>query len=285
MDLSDESKWNMLQLGVHESRISSAFESLRYVGIEPILFKGWAVANLYPRERPRAFNDIDFAISPEQFSSAQQLLRSPGYGHLNVDLHRGFRHLDVRPWQEIFVESIVSNVNGTDFRTPSPEDHLRLLCSHWLNDGGADKDRLWDIYYSVERRPQTFDWDKCLNAAGRERRSWVIYTIAIAHEYLGLVIDDLPMRDELRSFPAWMRKTVEGEWNSGVRLRDLHLCFGDRRELWTQIKKRLPPNPIQATIEMQRSLDDPRRAYFQTRTLVKRGLQSASKLKDRFITP
>jgi hypothetical protein len=284
MNFDTESKWNILQLGVHEIRIAAAFRALRSAGIEPILFKGWAAAKLYPLERPRAFADIDLAVSPGEFPAASEILRSPDFVNLNVDLHRSFRHLDVRPWREIFDASILYDINGTDFRTPSPEDHLRLLCAHWLNDGGADRERLWDIYYGVLRRPRTFDWDKLLNAAGPERRSWVIYAIAVTHQYLGLAIDDLPIKDELTSIPQWISKTLENEWESGVRLRDLRLCLGDRRMLWTQIKKRVPPNPIQATIEMQKSLDDSRRFYFQARTLLRRGLYSASKLKYSFIT-
>jgi hypothetical protein len=246
------------------------------------MFKGWVSAVLYPPETPRAFIDIDFAVAPSDYPAAERILRSPECSNLNVDLHRGFRHFDVRPWPEIFAESIVTNINGSDFRTPSPEHHLRLLCAHWLNDGGADRNRLWDIYYSVEKGGSSFDWDRCVNAAGPERRTWVIYAIAVTHKYLGLAIDDLPIKDEVQSVPKWIRKTVEDEWNSGVRLRDLRMCLGDRRELWTQIKKRIPPNPIQATIEMEKSLDDPRRAHFQARTLLRRGVYSASKLRYRF---
>jgi len=252
---------------------------MREVGIEPILFKGWAAAALYPAGDPRSYGDIDLAVDPRDFTAAAEMIRSPDGQTLYVDLHRGFRHLDSRPWDEIFDASILVEVEGTMVRTPSPEDHLRLLCAHWLNDGGADKQRLWDIYYGVQNRPQDFDWENCLNGAGSERRSWVVYTIAMAHEYLGLDISALPF--DASAFPDWMRKTVENEWQSGVRLIDLHACFGDWNLLRTQIRKRVPPNPIQATIEMQKSLDDPRRAYFQVRTLLRRAGQSASKFKRR----
>ena len=280
--IANDLRWNVLHLKAIESRVASTFRLMRANGIEPILIKGWAVGRLYPIDRPRVSVDVDLAVSPDDFEKASIILNSGSDSSILVDLHKCFRHFDPRPWGELFDPSILIPVEGAEIRVPSPEDHLRILCGHWLNDGGADRERLWDIYYSVKKRPETFDWDKCLNAAGPERRSWVVYTIAMAHEYLGLPIDDLPMRDELRNFPEWMRETVEREWASGVRLRDLRTCLGDWKLLRTQIRKRLPPNPIQATIEMQKSLDDPRRRYFQARTVFRRALYSVSKTRYRF---
>jgi len=278
---NDETRWNLLDGPVKAARASSAFRIMREHLVEPILIKGWAVARLYPSENHRHFSDLDLAVSPEQFELAEFVCNNDA-ARLPIDLHRGLRHFDSRPWAEIFNSCELIELNDTLIRIPSPEDHLRILCAHWLNDGGVDKERLWDIYYSVEKRPASFDWDKCLNGAGPARRSWVIYCIAITHEYLGLPIDDLPFRDEARTFPGWIRKTIEQEWASGVRLQDLHYCLDDWKMLLTQIRKRIPPNPIQATIEMQKSLDDNRRGYFQFRTMIRRFGPSFKKLKYRF---
>lgn len=280
--IANDLRWNMVHLKASEARVASAFRLMRVNAIEPILIKGWAVGRLYPIDKPRVSIDVDLAVRPEDFAKAESVRSRGSDSSVLIDLHKGLRHFDSRPWDHIFRSSILILADGAEIRVPSPEDHLRILCGHWLNDGGADRERLWDIFYSVEKRPDSFDWDNCLNAAGPERRSWVVYTIAMAHEYLGLPIDDLPMRDELRSFPDWMRETVEREWASGVRLRDLRTCLGDWKLLRTQIRKRIPPNPIQATIEMEKSLDDPRRRYFQARTVVRRAVYSASKLRYRF---
>ncbi|MEP7212209.1 MAG: hypothetical protein ABI791_03995 [Acidobacteriota bacterium] len=279
---ANDLRWNSLHLKASEVRVAAAFCMLRQNGIEPVLIKGWAVGRLYPIDRPRLSVDVDLAVAPDEFQKASIIRNNGSDPSVLVDLHKGFRHFDPRPWKETFRSSILIPAEGAEIRVPSPEDHLRILCAHWLNDGGVDRKRLWDIYYSVEKRPESFDWDRCLNAAGPERRSWVVYTIAMAHEYLGLPIDDLPMRDELRNFPEWMRETVEKEWASGVRLRDLRTCLGDWKLLRNQIRKRIPPNPIQATIEMQKSLDDPRRCYFQARTVFRRAVYSASKMRYRF---
>jgi hypothetical protein len=279
---ASELGWVNLNCAVQKVRIASAFRIFRSHGIEPILFKGWTVGRLYPAHAPRHFTDMDIAVSGEDFELSQRLVSSDECSKLNIDLHRCFRHFDQRPWATLFQCSELVELENTPVRILSAEDNLRIICGHWLNDGGANHDRLWDIYYSVEKRPTTFDWDKCLHAAGHQRRSWVIYAIAMAHEYLGLHIDDLPFSDEARAFPDWMRRTVEEEWKKGVPLRDIRTCFGDWPMLFAQIRKRLPPNPIQATIEMGKSLDDPRRRYFQVWTMLRRAASSAGKVKYHF---
>jgi len=274
--------WIKLNSAVQKVRIAAAFRAFRSHGIEPILIKGWTVGRLYPPESPRHSADVDIAVSGEDFERALRLVSDSDCLQLNIDLHRCFRHFDRRPWASLFDCSELVELENTPVRILSAEDNLRIVCGHWLNDGGANRDRLWDIYYSVEKRPANFDWDKCLNAAGPERRSWVIYAIAMAHEYMGLNIDELPFRHEARAFPDWMRRTVEEEWEKGVPLRNLRTCFGDWRMLLAQIRKRLPPNPIQATIEMGKSLDDPRRRYFQIWTMMRRAASSAGKVKYHF---
>ena len=76
---------------------------------------------------------------------------------------RNCAELDTVPWDNLFASSIVVDLDGSKIRVLSSEDSLRLLCVHWLIDGGGYKDKLWDIYYAVENRSADFDWDRCLN--------------------------------------------------------------------------------------------------------------------------
>jgi hypothetical protein len=58
---------------------------------------------------------------------------------------------------------------------------------------------------------------------------------------------------------------VEKAWASDVRLIPLQFCVGDRRKLLQQIRKRLPPNPVQATIDVEGEFDNGSRIPYQFR--------------------
>ena len=162
------------------------------------------------------------------------------------------------------------NLDGTEVRLLAPEDHLRVMCTHWLTDGGQYKSRLWDIYYAVENRPNNFDWDLCLNSVSETRRNWVITVIAVSKKYLGLQTDDLPFNAELNEYPAWIDIALEKEWSSDIRLRPIETCLGDRKELLRQIRRRLPPNPIRSTIECEGIFDARSRTPLQLKTIAMR---------------
>ncbi|HMJ09197.1 MAG TPA: nucleotidyltransferase family protein [Pyrinomonadaceae bacterium] len=279
--LSDDKRSALIEKMASEGRAASAFSLLRRYGIEPVLVKGLASARYYPKDKPRSFIDTDLAVSPDDFKSALAIIRSGEAANLNIDLHNGFRHFDTRPWHKVFDATEIMEVAGGSVRVLSPEDNLRLICAHWLNDGAANRERLWDIYYAVANRTKSFDWGKALNGGGPERRTWVLCAIGLAHKYLGLNVDDLPFREQI-GVPKWVTETVESEWKSGVRLRPLVSCLGEPRMLMTQIRKRFPPNPIQATIEMQRPIETRLRRSYQVRTMFRRVGPSIEKFKAGF---
>jgi hypothetical protein len=132
-----------------------------------------------------------------------------------------------------------------------------------LIDGGAKKEKLWDIFYAVQNRPANFDWDRCLSAAGETRKKWIIAAIALTGKYLELNLKDTPLAVQEAAIPSWLINAVEKEWRSNLSLRPLQYCFQDRKELWRQLKKRIPPNPIQATIDMEGEFDDRPRIIYQ----------------------
>lgn len=274
-----ESAWFALHSKIQEEKIKKAFELFRANEIEPILIKGWAAALFYTQKSERIYADIDLCIEPEMFQKAYEISQSEEIKKLNVDLHRGLRHLDTVSWQNLFENSRLIKIHDAKIRILRPEDHLRVLCVHWLTDGGAYKEKLWDIYYAVEKRPEDFDWERCLGVVTEKRRRWIICTIGLAHRYLGLSLKDTPIEAEAKKLPEWLISAVEREWKSNVRLKPLHTCFRDGKQLLEQILKRIPPNPIQATIELEGSFDDRSRVFYQVGNIFSRSVPTLKRLK------
>jgi len=267
---SDADRWYHLQRSVEERTIQVAFDLFRSQGVEPILIKGWAAARNYPSETTRSSTDIDLAFESGSYDKAYRIARDNEFRFLILDIHREFKHLDTVPWQTVFERSQLVKLGNADVRIPSAEDHLRLLCVHWLVDGGWFRERLWDIYYAVERRPNKFDWSICLDEVAENRRRWVIYAIGLAHHYLGLNVDDLPFADTAKKLPAWLIRAVEREWASGLRLMPINQFLREPVMFLKQMRKRLPLNPITATIDVEGSFDSSFRIHYQIGSMLKR---------------
>lgn len=254
-------KYKLINYRVYEKKIGDIYRTLQKNNLEIILIKGWAAAENYPKPYLRQIGDVDLAVNPLKFIKAVALTKDLGNGE--IDLHCGLRHLDTLDWNDLFENSYSKNCGEVRLNILRPEDHLRVLCVHWLTDGGANKERLWDIYYSVQNRPPGFDWNRCLNVVSETRRKWIVCTIGLAQKYLELDLRDTPLADEKIYIPQWVIKTVEREWRSVVKLRAIPFNLKNKRELWRQIKKRIPPNPIQATIDMEGEFDDKSRLKYQ----------------------
>lgn len=277
-EASDDLRWYLLQKKNHEIKVRHAFEIFREAGIEPILIKGLAAARNYPEPAMRTSGDIDLSVALSDYPAATEILRSNEVKKLNVDLHRELKWLDSVPWIDLFENSRLIELDGVRIRVLRPEDHLRVLCVHWLTDGGAHRAKLWDIYYAVNNRSVDFDWSRCLDIVSEIRRGWVICTIGLAHKYFGLPIDDLPFMDDAKKIPAWIERCVEREWKSDVRLTSPEIFFRDPKNLLRQVRKRFPPNPIQASIEMERAFDDRSRIPVQISNTLRKLIPSAHRI-------
>lgn len=277
----NDTRWQRIYSRQIEVQAVKAFRYLRSRNIEPILIKGWAAARNYPAETPRFYTDIDLAVSRDDFDSARALLASEEGSRLTVDLHREFKHLDSKLWEAVLADSQSVELDGYSIRIPSAEDHLRILAAHWLVDGGENKNRLWDIYHAVVNRPPGFDWEKCFSEGGERRRGWILATIGLTNRYLGLPLDNLPFAAEARDLPPWLIKTVEREWESGIRSVPLVVCVYDPAAFFQQLRKRLPPNPLQATIEMGGDIRNGRRFLYQIGSMRKRFLPSVTSIAEK----
>jgi hypothetical protein len=261
--MKPDRRWYLIQYKLQEHRIVNTFDLFRRHNIEPILIKGWAASKYYPNAEERLFTDIDICVAPSVFKKAGNILDECRKEGLLVDLHDGLRHLDTVGWDNLFENSQLIKIQETDIRVLRAEDHLRILCVHWLNDGAAVKERLWDIYYAVENRAADFDWERCLETVNRKRRKWIVCAIGLAHLYLKLDLKNTPIADEAKQIPEWIIKTVEKEWADESSLKSLVACLADRKEFFRQLKKRFPPNPIQATIDVGGEFDDNPRIFYQ----------------------
>jgi hypothetical protein len=239
------------------NQLSSVFTWFHEQKIEPLLIKGWLAAKNYPESVFRDFGDIDLIIPP---SSYNELLSATKLKFPDVDLHKGARKHDTLTYEELFANSELKElINGDEIRVVSAEDHLRIMAVHWLNDGGTNKQKLWDIYFAVSNRPSTFNWDKCLNKISLIRRKWILTTIALAHRYFELKIDDLPFYEEIfdqKYIPDWIIQTLEEEWATDVHLTPLISSLSSSKVFLQQIRKRMPPNPVMSAIETETSFDD-----------------------------
>lgn len=275
-----EARWLLLYARKLEVEAVEAFRFLRSKNFEPILIKGWAAARNYPADRLRFYTDVDLAVASDDYDLAIDVLGTEEGKRFAIDLHHELRHLDTKPWSATFADSETVNLDGCPIRIPSAEDHLRIMAVHWLNDGGEKKERLWDIYYAVANRPADFDWEKCLGPVSTVRRGWIIASIGLAGRYLGLPIEGLPFEHEARNLPSWLTAAVEKEWRSGVPHRRLHTCLNDPAEFFRQLRKRIPPNPIQATIESEGDLRNGTRIWYQLQSMKNRILPSLSRVSQ-----
>ena len=276
-------RWQLLQMRVYEKRISEAVVFFRANNIEPILIKGWAANRNYPERHLRRFVDIDLLIAPRQFDRAVACLENYTDNYL-IDLHCGARHLDSLSYQNLFENSRLIKCLETDVRVLRPEDHLRVLCVHWLTDGGENKERLWDIYYAVANRPKDFDWERCLDEVSEKRKKWITCAIGLTHRYLRLDVKNTPFADKIIDIPAWMIKTVEREWESDEKLIPLRHCWHDKSKLFKQIKKRIPPNSIQATVDMEGKFDETPRIIYQIGDVFYRSFLSVKRMFKDYLS-
>jgi hypothetical protein len=264
-------RWNTIYQAAQEEKIRSLFKLFRANDIEPILIKGWSVSRFFPLNVSRFSMDIDLAVGNEVFIQSNQVAKTT---KINVDLHNELRHLENLPYSDLYKHSqLVKLNNGYEIRVLCPEDSLRIVCVHWLNDGGIKKDRLWDIYYCVKNRPEDFDWERCLDSVSGKRRNWVLIAIALAYHCLQLPIEDLPFADEIKPsnfIPKWVLKTLENEWNDEIVLTPLNASLQNPTVFYQQLRKRFPPNPITATIQTNSPINNFPRLPIQLFNMIRR---------------
>lgn len=276
--VNDDVRWGIIKQKANEENVRRAFHLFRQHEIEPILIKGVAVARYYPSDELRDSVDIDLAVSSADYLKADALIRSPEAVGLAIDLHNELRHLDTLAWNELVKNSETFALGDSRIRVLSPEDHLRVICVHWLTDGGANRERLRDIYYMVANREANFDWDRCLNVVDKKRRRYVTCVLGAAGLFMDLDLTGTPAEGAASKMPPWMVRSIEAEWNSPTPFRPLFVETKSLGQFFSQLRKRFPPNPITATILRGGSLDARTRIFYQLGTILDRAIPSIKNL-------
>jgi hypothetical protein len=278
-DLSNDQKWALLMMKAQEQRCADAVTLFRNHGLEPILIKGMAAAAFYPSLKPRLSVDIDLAVSSAEYLKAEAISASTAAAGLAIDVHNELRHMDTVPWQDLFSNSRMLSLAGTQVRVLRPEDHLRVLCIHWLTDGGVDTERLYDIYYHIANRSTDFDWARFLDVVSSRRKRWLECALGLAKRDLGLELGDTPVAGASERLPEWLVKSVD---EARARGRDMPIesILSDRTALMEQVKRRFRPNPIYATIQFEGDFDARTRIHYRLGNFFRRIPSSIKRITE-----
>lgn len=280
IEINDEFRWNLLQKNILERNAVRAFALFREARIEPLLIKGIAAGIYYPYDRPRVSVDLDMAVSDADFYKAEEIARSVAAQDLAIDLHRELRHLDTVSWASLFSNSVIMPLGDAEIRIPRPEDHLRIVCLHWLTDGGRMKDRLYDVFFAVTNRDKEFDWDRFFGEVSPTRQRWLECTLGLTAKYLGLDLTNTPAAGADQKLPRWLTNTVEKEWSAEVKFEPMEVAVLDRKKFVHQLGRRLNPNPIWATVQAEGSFDAPTRLHYKIANAFRRIPDSYRRVKN-----
>jgi hypothetical protein len=267
LELQQAYRLHSLQSAIHERNIQDALILLRDRGVEPILVKGWSVARLYPDAGLRPYGDLDLCVEPTQYHAASIALATDLKKSYQVDLHRSFKTLDHKSWDELYARSQLVKLDEVEVRVLCPEDHLRVLCFHFLREGAWRPLWLCDIAAALETRPANFDWDIFTDKQGR-RRKWFASAITLANLLLGANMEGVPEMLRVRELPSWFLPSVLREWELRSMSRRHTSPMGaawraPARALRFKSLSSHWPNPIEATIGVGGPFNEMPRLPFQ----------------------
>lgn len=258
--LRDAYRWNAVRAATRAVEIRELATALRGAGIDAIIFKGWAAARLYAEAGLRPSGDIDVLIRSEDAQEARRVVAATRGVRSHVDLHadgsrpNGYGTEGARSFDELHARAECVDLDGVAVDVLGPEDHLRVLCLHFLGHGGWRALWLCDIAAALERSGDELDWERCVGTSGRVA-DWVRSAGALAHDLLGARVPE-PIRSA--SIPPWLPDAVLAAWTMPVTDATLALwaqSFAEARAtagLLPALRTRWA-NPVQATVLLRRS--------------------------------
>ncbi len=273
-----------------EETLERICEVLDEFEVIPLIFKGWSVAQYYGDPDLRPFGDIDLCAPPDRYLEtagylSQYATTPPDGGRkrqfvpgkkttvfgfdcelpgnvTQIDLHRDLQRFRFDQLEAVYARSRLIPVKSRQIRVLSPEDHLRLLCLHFLDHGGWRPIWLCDIAALLEALPDDFDWDLCLGDDPLTRH-WVEIAVALACQ---LLCANPKTRPQLPALPSWLITEVLEQWRRPFeahmpRTRFLQVLLHYPLEIVSEAAARWP-NKIRATCATKSRFDDrPRWPY------------------------
>jgi len=266
-----------LYAGLHEVEIEQVIQILSAERIDPLLIKGRVAAAMYPELGLRPYGDIDLCFDPGQYKMAVTILSAHGRNASSVDVHNGIEAVYGLSFNEVIARATTIKVGKVVVRVPCFEDHLRILCIHFLKHGAWRPLSLCDIAAALEARQEGTDWDRCLSGDKRII-NWVSCTIGLAHKLLGASLNDVPVLAGAKKLPRWLAAAVLRQWarpypQSNETPEFFKLNLREPALLKSEIQKRWP-NPIKATMYFGGSFNELPRLPFQLGNFISLGLRS-----------
>lgn len=241
---------------VCQREIAQSVTRLREAGIEPLLVKGWAVSRLYPPPLVRPAGDIDLVVRHVDYARATDILAGPDAPPVTVGLDLQDESIwHDRPGEGFRDRAARIAVDDVPVLAPGAEDHLRLLCFHFLRHGAVRPNRLSDIALILETRDDDFDWDRCL---GHDpvRENWVRTTLGLAHRLQGAEVGDTPVAGADDALPSWLLAATTDRLP--LRQDDPSDAFGQLarqpRQIGAVLRRRWP-DPVSATLRYPAPFD------------------------------
>lgn len=283
---------------------------LNEAGITPIIFKGWSVASYYRPSHLRHCGDIDLCPPPARYPDAVKALAAHAMGRgartteleigmtstgftfsselpgqiARVDLQRNLEKFHLFDLNQVFARSRIVCLANSEVRVLASEDHLRLLCMHFLLDGGWRALTLCDVAAMLEALPDDFAWDLCLGDDPLAR-NWILTVLKLAHELLDACGDVLPAAALEHELPRWLAGAIISQWSWPFAVHMPKPRFG-------YVLQRLPhqiasqfaarwPGPVEATFHMRARFDASPRWPYQMRFFLLAGTRYLGRLLEK----
>src|SRR6185312_9036297 len=120
--LKNAYRQHSIEAAIHEVNVRDIFKKARRAGVEPILFKGWALARSYPDDALRPYGDIDLWLPPEDLDKLNAARFSADAYSYCVEPHVAFYPQFERSFSDVFDRSMLVPNDDVQVRIPCPED-------------------------------------------------------------------------------------------------------------------------------------------------------------------
>ncbi|MCA1596584.1 MAG: nucleotidyltransferase family protein [Chloroflexi bacterium] len=269
-----------LQAALHRWQLEGISKVLSEAGRPAILWKGAAVAQFYPHPALRPFSDFDLLVAPGEAAVVRTALdaaRENGSAIVDVNddipsLFPGSRtaaRSSPYSWEQMLERSAPMQSGNDSLRIFCAEDHLRLLCLHFLKHGGSVPIWLCDIAAVIEARSPAFDWDRCLPKDERAV-NWLLSVISLAGRLIGARPDGTPA--ESHTLPDWFPDAVLRNWQTLGPEPTVAPLFRSSVASLSMVGKAMRarwPEPVRSTFLTGAAIDGKPRWPLQARVFVR----------------